>query len=66
MRVVVSAFVAAVILQCASAQTRYVVGDDLGWNIPPNGAAAYTSWASGKRFMVGDILSKSLPHQYCV
>ncbi|KAM7480344.1 hypothetical protein LguiA_028557 [Lonicera macranthoides] len=56
MRVVISAFAAAVMLQCASAQTGYVVGDGIGWDIPPNGAAAYTSWASGKRFMVGDIL----------
>ncbi|KAM7483637.1 hypothetical protein LguiB_008220 [Lonicera macranthoides] len=56
MRVVVAAVAAVVMLQCASAQTRYVVGDGIGWDIPPNGAAAYTSWASGKPFMVGDIL----------
>nr|XP_043629648.1 cucumber peeling cupredoxin-like [Erigeron canadensis] len=38
------------------AQTRHVVGDALGWTIPPGGAAAYTTWASLQTFTVGDIL----------
>ncbi|KAL6283856.1 hypothetical protein ACE6H2_014785 [Prunus campanulata] len=25
---------------------EYIVGDDLGWTIPPDGAATYASWAS--------------------
>jgi len=37
----------------------FTVGDSLGWTIPTNGAAAYTSWASGKTFRVGDILGNS-------
>lgn len=49
---------AAVMLQCAAAQTTYVVGDNLGWTIPQNGAQAYVSWASNKTFVVGDVLSK--------
>lgn len=49
---------AAVMLQCAAAQTAYVVGDSLGWNIPSNGAQAYVSWASNKNFVIGDTLSK--------
>ncbi|KAL3511894.1 hypothetical protein ACH5RR_024611 [Cinchona calisaya] len=52
--VVLCAF-SAVMLQCALA-AEYVVGDGIGWNIPPNGAATYTNWASGKTFRVGDIL----------
>ncbi|CAK9136927.1 unnamed protein product [Ilex paraguariensis] len=44
-------------LHCAAAQTVYVVGDSLGWTIPSGGAAAYTTWASGKTFMVGDTLT---------
>lgn len=44
----------------AAAQTVHVVGDSLGWTVPPNGAAAYTSWASNKQFMVGDILGNKL------
>ncbi|XP_059637921.1 blue copper protein-like [Cornus florida] len=34
----------------------YVVGDDLGWIVPPGGSVAYTAWAYNKTFMVGDTL----------
>ncbi|XP_014507218.1 blue copper protein [Vigna radiata var. radiata] len=34
----------------------FTVGDNLGWTVPTNGAAAYTSWASGKTFRIGDVL----------
>ncbi|GAV82494.1 Cu_bind_like domain-containing protein [Cephalotus follicularis] len=44
------------LLQGSTAQTVHVVGDGLGWVIPPNGAAAYTTWAANKTFTVGDIL----------
>ncbi|KAF7135910.1 hypothetical protein RHSIM_Rhsim08G0213500 [Rhododendron simsii] len=58
MRMVVALFgvVAAVMLQCAAAQTAHVVGDTSGWIVPPNGAQAYVSWASDKNFVVGDTL----------
>ncbi|KAF7135814.1 hypothetical protein RHSIM_Rhsim08G0213300 [Rhododendron simsii] len=59
MRMVVVALfgvVAAVMLQCAAAQTAHVVGDSSGWIVPPNGAQAYVSWASNKTFVVGDTL----------
>ncbi|KAK9282189.1 hypothetical protein L1049_005101 [Liquidambar formosana] len=49
--------VVAVMLQCAVAQTVHVVGDSMGWIIPPGGAAAYTTWASTKNFVVNDILT---------
>ncbi|XP_009364056.2 mavicyanin-like [Pyrus x bretschneideri] len=35
---------------------EYVVGDDLGWTVPPGGAASYASWAAKYRFVVNDIL----------
>ncbi|CAH1418660.1 unnamed protein product [Lactuca virosa] len=38
------------------AQTTHVVGDALGWNIPPNGPSAYNTWASTHTFKVGDVL----------
>ncbi|KAK6236185.1 hypothetical protein QUC31_019943 [Theobroma cacao] len=46
----------AAMLQSSSAQTAYVVGDALGWAIPPGGAVAYTTWAANKTFRVGDTL----------
>lgn len=39
---------------------EYVVGDDLGWTIPPDGAATYASWASKHTLVVGDILGSQL------
>ncbi|XP_023733999.2 cucumber peeling cupredoxin [Lactuca sativa] len=48
--------VASMQMQSSIAQTRHVVGDALGWTIPPNGAAAYTTWASQQNFTVGDSL----------
>ncbi|XP_058226722.1 cucumber peeling cupredoxin-like [Rhododendron vialii] len=58
MRMVLALFgvVAAVMLQCAAAQTVHVVGDASGWIVPQNGAEAYVSWASDKTFVVGDTL----------
>ncbi|XWS70714.1 hypothetical protein CRYUN_Cryun03dG0071200 [Craigia yunnanensis] len=42
-------------LQSSSAQTNYVVGDALGWVVPP-GPAVYSTWAANKTFRVGDTL----------
>ncbi|KAK2991914.1 hypothetical protein RJ640_006091 [Escallonia rubra] len=36
--------------------TSHVVGDALGWLVPPGGSAAYATWASTQTFIVGDIL----------
>ena len=47
---------AATLLHGSAAQTRYVVGDALGWAIPPNGPSTYSNWASNKTFKVGDTL----------
>ncbi|KAI7724874.1 hypothetical protein M8C21_011017 [Ambrosia artemisiifolia] len=48
--------VASMQMHSSMAQTRHVVGDTLGWTIPPNGAATYTTWASQQTFNVGDSL----------
>ncbi|KAL4589787.1 hypothetical protein LXL04_002697 [Taraxacum kok-saghyz] len=48
--------IASVQFQGTVAQTTHVVGDALGWTIPPTGASAYTTWASGQTFSVGDVL----------
>ena len=34
----------------------YIVGDDLGWLVPPGGEIAYSTWAYNKTFIVGDTL----------
>jgi hypothetical protein len=56
--VVVLGVAAAVLLQCAAAQTVHVVGDSSGWVVPQGGAATYQTWADNNEFVVGDILSK--------
>ncbi|XP_034700356.1 blue copper protein-like [Vitis riparia] len=38
------------------AQTTHVVGDSLGWLVPPGGPIAYATWADTQTFVVGDIL----------
>ncbi|KAF2323236.1 hypothetical protein GH714_034266 [Hevea brasiliensis] len=43
--------------KCAAAQTVHVVGKHRYWTIPQGGAQAYTNWANGKNFVVGDILT---------
>ncbi|XP_010254442.1 PREDICTED: blue copper protein [Nelumbo nucifera] len=48
--------VTGLLLQSAAAQTTHVVGDTLGWTIPPGGSIAYSTWASTRTFRVGDIL----------
>ncbi|KAJ4958945.1 hypothetical protein NE237_026056 [Protea cynaroides] len=34
----------------------FIVGDTLGWTVPPAGAAFYSTWTLGKTFLVGDTL----------
>ncbi|KAJ9692678.1 hypothetical protein PVL29_011658 [Vitis rotundifolia] len=48
--------VLAAMLHYSAAQTAHVVGDNTGWTVPQGGASTYTSWASGKQFVVGDTL----------
>uniref|UniRef100_A0A5B6YU11 Putative blue copper protein n=1 Tax=Davidia involucrata TaxID=16924 RepID=A0A5B6YU11_DAVIN len=54
--VVFMAMVVAAVLQSSAAQTTHVVGDGLGWNVPPGGPIAYSTWASRQTFTVGDVL----------
>lgn len=37
----------------------YVVGDSLGWTLPPN-TSFYSDWAASKTFQLGDVVGKSL------
>lgn len=36
----------------------YIVGDNLGWQTPPNGVVTYSNWANQHTFVVGDILGE--------
>ncbi|CAH1426502.1 unnamed protein product [Lactuca virosa] len=54
--VIMALMLASVQFHSTVAQTTHVVGDALGWNIPPNGPSAYTTWASTQTFRVGDVL----------
>ncbi|KAK9923122.1 hypothetical protein M0R45_031555 [Rubus argutus] len=57
MMLVVFGLVAAVFLQSVAAQTQHVVGGSIGWAIPQSGGAQeYVTWASGQKFVVGDVL----------
>ncbi|KAA8523005.1 hypothetical protein F0562_009428 [Nyssa sinensis] len=53
---VVILVVLAALLQTTVAQKTHVVGDNLGWLVPPGGPVAYTTWAAMQTFTVGDIL----------
>ncbi|KAI3421343.1 uncharacterized protein J3R85_012368 [Psidium guajava] len=46
----------AALLQTSGAQTTHVVGDGLGWLVPPGGKIAYETWADMQTFVVGDVL----------
>ncbi|XP_022751674.1 blue copper protein-like [Durio zibethinus] len=46
----------ASVLQATAAQTTHIVGDELGWLVPPGGPIAYSTWAAMQTFSVGDIL----------
>ncbi|KAG4113158.1 hypothetical protein ERO13_D13G205900v2 [Gossypium hirsutum] len=45
----------AALFQISLAQRDYVVGDALGWVIPP-GPSVYATWAANKTFTAGDAL----------
>ena len=60
MFVFLSLVAAAALLQGSSAQTTHVVGDDMGWLVPPGGEVAYRTWAAAQTFTVGDVLGMSL------
>lgn len=49
----------AAMLQGSTAVTTYVVGDALGWTVPPGGPIAYSTWATNKTFTVGDTLGNN-------
>ncbi|PQP95456.1 mavicyanin [Prunus yedoensis var. nudiflora] len=51
------AIAVAVFMLHGTDAAEYTVGDDLGWTIPPGGAAAYASWAAEHSLVVYDILA---------
>ncbi|KAL3532313.1 hypothetical protein ACH5RR_005834 [Cinchona calisaya] len=54
-----SLFIVAILaaaLHCSVAQRTHVVGNSLGWTVPPGGPTAYSTWASQQTFSVGDVL----------
>lgn len=51
----------ALIVNCGAAKNVYIVGDSMGWTVPPN-TSFYSNWASSKTFMVGDILGTYYPY----
>ncbi|CAI9771991.1 unnamed protein product [Fraxinus pennsylvanica] len=53
--VAVMVVVAAALVPVSTGKT-YIVGDSLGWTVPPEGVVAYSDWASRHKFMAGDIL----------
>nr|XP_043629639.1 mavicyanin-like [Erigeron canadensis] len=61
MVVLVMIMAASLQLQFTVAKTSHVVGDSLGWTIPPGGDATYTKWASRRNFTVGDTLIFKFP-----
>ncbi|KAL8464670.1 hypothetical protein ACS0TY_034247 [Phlomoides rotata] len=53
---IVCAAIFGIFMPFAAAQNVHIVGDGLGWEIPPNTSTSYPNWVSDKIFMVGDIL----------
>ncbi|XP_021817742.1 mavicyanin-like [Prunus avium] len=51
------AIAVAVFMLHGTDAAEYTVGDDLGWTIPPGGAATYASWAAEHSLVVNDTLA---------
>ena len=50
--------VVAVLLHGAAAADTHHVGGNISWSIPTEGESAYTTWASGEDFKLGDTIGK--------
>lgn len=44
------------LLHSTAAQKTHVVGELLGWLVPPGGNYTYETWAATQHFAVGDLL----------
>lgn len=65
--VLVIAMAATAVLMVHIAEgAEYIVGDNLGWTIPPNGTADYESWASNHSLTVDDILGELASDQFFI
>ncbi|KAI4315506.1 hypothetical protein L6164_028306 [Bauhinia variegata] len=49
------ALIGCIMTSSVISTTNHVVGDAVGWNLPPN-PTFYSNWAKKKVFRVGDIL----------
>lgn len=58
MALVIAVAAATSVLMLHVEAAQYTVGDELGWTIPPGGAATYEAWAAKHSLVVDDILSK--------
>ncbi|XP_011020152.1 PREDICTED: cucumber peeling cupredoxin-like [Populus euphratica] len=52
---IVFLIIAVALLEGATSETKYKVGDDGGWRVPDN-KSYYENWVGGKKFEVGDSL----------
>lgn len=52
------AIAVAVFMLHGTDAAEYTVGDNLGWTIPPGGAATYAAWAAAHSLVVNDILGE--------
>ncbi|XP_061337844.1 mavicyanin-like [Gastrolobium bilobum] len=51
----VFAMIGCITLDSVSSTTTHIVGDNLGWNLPPH-QGFFADWAKNKTFAVGDVL----------
>lgn len=56
---IVFLIIAVALLEGATSETKYKVGDDYDWRVPHN-KSYYENWVGGKKFEVGDSLGKHI------
>lgn len=57
---IVFLIIAVALLEGATSETKFKVGDDYGWRVPDNKSYYQLNWAVGKKFEVGDSLGKHI------
>ncbi|KAB2618610.1 hypothetical protein D8674_014479 [Pyrus ussuriensis x Pyrus communis] len=57
MALVIAVAAATSVLMLHVEAAKYTVRDELGWTIPPGGAATYEAWAAKHSLVVDDILT---------
>uniref|UniRef100_A0A6M2EGG0 Phytocyanin domain-containing protein n=1 Tax=Populus davidiana TaxID=266767 RepID=A0A6M2EGG0_9ROSI len=62
---IVFLIIAVALLEGATSETTYKVGDDDGWRVYPQNKSYYETWVVGKKFEAGDSLEfiwSTVPH----